>query len=87
MQLERIEISGFRGIRRMSLSFDEITTLIGENTWDNPARPVGPEDRRRCVRSTQRGPCRPSGGPRWIVRLERVGSTRRSQQNHHWVLL
>ncbi len=33
MLLERIEISGFRGIRRMSLSFDELTTLIGENTW------------------------------------------------------
>ncbi len=33
MQLERIEISGFRGIRRLSLSFDELTTLIGENTW------------------------------------------------------
>jgi len=33
MKLERIEISGFRGIRRLSLSFDELTTLIGENTW------------------------------------------------------
>ncbi|SHO58179.1 DUF2813 domain-containing protein [Vibrio quintilis] len=33
MQLERIEISGFRGIRRLSLSFNELTTLIGENTW------------------------------------------------------
>lgn len=33
MHLERIEISGFRGIRRLSLSFDELTTLIGENTW------------------------------------------------------
>lgn len=33
MQLERVEISGFRGIRRLSLSFDELTTLIGENTW------------------------------------------------------
>ncbi|ELP3504793.1 ATP-dependent endonuclease [Vibrio vulnificus] len=33
MLLERIEISGFRGIRRLSLSFDELTTLIGENTW------------------------------------------------------
>ena len=33
MQLERIEISGFRGIKRMSLAFDELTTLIGENTW------------------------------------------------------
>ncbi len=32
MQLERIEISGFRGIKRMSLAFDELTTLIGENT-------------------------------------------------------
>ncbi len=33
MQLERIEISGFRGIKRLSLTFDELTTLIGENTW------------------------------------------------------
>ncbi|GLO63711.1 ATP-dependent endonuclease [Vibrio sp. MACH09] len=33
MQLERVEISGFRGIRRLSLAFDELTTLIGENTW------------------------------------------------------
>ncbi len=33
MRLERIEISGFRGIKRLSLSFDELTTLIGENTW------------------------------------------------------
>ncbi len=33
MQLERIEISGFRGIKRLSLHFDELTTLLGENTW------------------------------------------------------
>ena len=33
MNLERIEISGFRGIKRLSLAFDELTTLIGENTW------------------------------------------------------
>ncbi len=33
MQLERIEISGFRGIKRLSLTFDAVTTLIGENTW------------------------------------------------------
>lgn len=33
MQLERIEVSGFRGIRRLSLPFDHLTTLIGENTW------------------------------------------------------
>lgn len=33
MHLERIEISGFRGIKRLSLAFDELTTLIGENTW------------------------------------------------------
>lgn len=33
MKLDRIEISGFRGIKRLSLSFDELTTLIGENTW------------------------------------------------------
>ncbi|MEK6214319.1 MAG: YjbD family protein, partial [Vibrio fluvialis] len=33
MHLERIEVSGFRGIRRLSLTLDELTTLIGENTW------------------------------------------------------
>ncbi|EJL6399552.1 ATP-dependent endonuclease [Vibrio navarrensis] len=33
MLLERIEVAGFRGIRRLSLAFDELTTLIGENTW------------------------------------------------------
>ncbi|OAN11553.1 ATP-dependent endonuclease [Photobacterium jeanii] len=33
MHLERIEISGFRGIKRMSLTFDELTVLIGENAW------------------------------------------------------
>ncbi|KHT63883.1 ATP-dependent endonuclease [Photobacterium gaetbulicola] len=33
MQLKRIEISGFRGIKRLSLSFDELTVLIGENAW------------------------------------------------------
>ncbi|MGF1696462.1 ATP-dependent endonuclease [Vibrio kyushuensis] len=33
MQIERIEISGFRGIKRLSLPLGELTTLIGENTW------------------------------------------------------
>lgn len=33
MRLEHIEISGFRGIKRLSLNFDELTALIGENTW------------------------------------------------------
>ena len=33
MKLERIEIAGFRGIKRLSIAFDELTTLIGENTW------------------------------------------------------
>ncbi|WP_279157531.1 DUF2813 domain-containing protein [Photobacterium iliopiscarium] len=33
MHLERIEIAGFRGIKRLSLSFDELTVLIGENAW------------------------------------------------------
>ncbi|KLV03335.1 ATP-dependent endonuclease [Photobacterium aquae] len=33
MQLERIEISGFRGIKRLSLSLDALTVLIGENAW------------------------------------------------------
>ena len=34
MHLERIEISGFRGIKRMSLTFDELV-LIGENAGVN----------------------------------------------------
>ncbi|WP_407333799.1 DUF2813 domain-containing protein [Enterovibrio sp. 27052020O] len=33
MKLDRIEISGFRGIRRLSLSLDKVTVLIGENAW------------------------------------------------------
>ncbi|MGF1687299.1 ATP-dependent endonuclease [Photobacterium japonica] len=33
MKLQRIEIAGFRGIKRLSLSFDELTVLIGENAW------------------------------------------------------
>ncbi|MGF1717010.1 ATP-dependent endonuclease [Photobacterium chitinilyticum] len=33
MQLKRIEVSGFRGIKRLSLTFDELTVLIGENAW------------------------------------------------------
>ncbi|PSU36036.1 DUF2813 domain-containing protein [Photobacterium lutimaris] len=33
MQLKRIEISGFRGIKRLSLPFEELTVLIGENAW------------------------------------------------------
>ncbi|MDP5253001.1 MULTISPECIES: DUF2813 domain-containing protein [unclassified Vibrio] len=33
MQLERIEIAGFRGIKRLSLSINALTTLLGENTW------------------------------------------------------
>ncbi|PMJ97194.1 ATP-dependent endonuclease [Vibrio sp. 10N.261.55.A7] len=33
MQIERVEISGFRGIKRLSLPLGELTTLIGENTW------------------------------------------------------
>ncbi|PMN64406.1 DUF2813 domain-containing protein [Enterovibrio norvegicus] len=33
MKLDRIEIAGFRGIRRLSLSLDELTVLIGENAW------------------------------------------------------
>lgn len=33
MQLVHIEIAGFRGIRRLSLDFNQLTTLIGENTW------------------------------------------------------
>lgn len=33
MKLERIDISGFRGIKRLSLALNDLTTLIGENTW------------------------------------------------------
>jgi len=33
MYLERIEIRGFRGINRLSLRLDQVTALIGENTW------------------------------------------------------
>lgn len=33
MKLERIEIAGFRGIKRLSLTFEALTALIGENTW------------------------------------------------------
>ncbi|MGF1908555.1 ATP-dependent endonuclease [Vibrio kasasachensis] len=33
MLLERIEIAGFRGIKRLSISFEQLTALIGENTW------------------------------------------------------
>lgn len=33
MKLDRIEITGFRGIKRLSLAFDDLSTLIGENAW------------------------------------------------------
>lgn len=33
MHLEHIEIAGFRGIKRLSLSFNQLTVLIGENAW------------------------------------------------------
>ncbi|KHN52035.1 ATP-dependent endonuclease [Pectobacterium fontis] len=33
MHLERIEILGFRGINRLSLTLDENNVLIGENAW------------------------------------------------------
>ncbi|MGM3174187.1 ATP-dependent endonuclease [Dickeya lacustris] len=33
MYLERIEILGFRGINRLSLTLDDNTVLIGENAW------------------------------------------------------
>ncbi|MEL6114964.1 ATP-dependent endonuclease [Photobacterium sp. SP02] len=33
MHLSRIEIAGFRGIKRLSLTLNELTVLIGENTW------------------------------------------------------
>lgn len=33
MYLERVDIVGFRGINRISLSLDDNTVLIGENAW------------------------------------------------------
>lgn len=33
MLLERVEIVGFRGIRRLSLALEQHNVLIGENTW------------------------------------------------------
>lgn len=33
MYLERVDIVGFRGINRLSLTLDENTVLIGENAW------------------------------------------------------
>ncbi|MFC3914055.1 DUF2813 domain-containing protein [Pseudaeromonas sharmana] len=33
MFLERIEVLGFRGIHRLSVTFQQTTALIGENTW------------------------------------------------------
>ncbi|WGM02608.1 ATP-dependent endonuclease [Arsenophonus nasoniae] len=33
MYLQQVEISGFRGINRLSLTLDHNTVLIGENTW------------------------------------------------------
>ena len=33
MQLERVEIVGFRGINRLSLMLEQNNVLIGENAW------------------------------------------------------
>ena len=33
MFLEQIEITGFRGISRLSVKLGQITALIGENAW------------------------------------------------------
>lgn len=33
MHLKRIEVSGFRGIKRLSLTLNELTVLVGENAW------------------------------------------------------
>ena len=54
---------------------------------DNSAGAVAPEDRRRCLRGSQRRSRRPGHRRGRIVRLERLRSSRRSQQDHHWVLL
>ncbi len=37
MYLERVEIVGFRGINRLSLTLDDNTVLLGENAWASPA--------------------------------------------------
>ncbi len=37
MKLERIEIVGFRGIKRLSLSLETLSVLIGENAWGKTA--------------------------------------------------
>ncbi|MCW0470981.1 YjbD family protein [Vibrio chagasii] len=49
MQLERIEISGTRGIKRMSLAFDELTTLIGEK-WQGKVFTIRCPFRRSALR-------------------------------------
>ena len=33
MYLERIEVSGFRGINHLTISLQQVTALIGENAW------------------------------------------------------
>ena len=33
MYLERIEITGYRGISRLTVNFNNKTVLIGENSW------------------------------------------------------
>ena len=33
MYLERIEVSGFRGINHLAISLQQVTALIGENAW------------------------------------------------------
>lgn len=36
MILEKIAVSGFRGINKLSLRLEENNVLIGENAWGNP---------------------------------------------------
>ena len=54
---------------------------------DHSARSMASEDRSGCLRGAQRGPRRPSHRLRRSLRLGRVGSSGRSQQNHRRILL
>lgn len=54
---------------------------------DHSARSMASEDRSGCLRGAQRGPRRPSHRLRRSLRLGRVGSSGRSQQNHSRILL
>lgn len=54
---------------------------------DNPVRAVAPQSGRGCLRSTQRGPRRPSHRLGRSLRLARLRPPRRSQQDQRRILL